>query len=578
MNQPQVFRGLLSIAIMAVPIAFAQQVVAEQPACSTETVNGNCTIIVDRNYPVTLPTIQMRPGKRVTVEIINPFPFETISLDPQSAQGLVGTDQLGTFVTTATPNLKAIVAVTEQRTSRGGFSLLQSPINPADPDNLKKVKQDLKDLATTLKTAQGNLDAQSVRLKEFSAHAALVYLQIQEIVSPVPRPVAPGTKNSLRDPRLAGTESPWNNYDQWRLLLLCELAETCDGLTSTPPFKGLLPEANKLLLLLAPTAAGASSKPIPGVTDPFFDSGAFTDKAIETAKDIAQLPSNEQGEYRDKLKALVDSEMELTADLSVYSTATSAIAKDLQSYFINIKQAEGTISRRATLSLGQIYDPRSLKNGSPSVTKLLGRQVVFAVNVVNNVATSTTVVATTQKKAVCSITVLYADPMFEVSAGVFFSTLPNRSFSNQTLVTHNPDGSPVLGNVVIAQSISRPTVEPFVAGNWRLGHDFTWLGQRRGAFYFTAALGINTNNGTTADLGVGPSISWRSVMLSGLYHLGHDTRLTQGEFVGQVWCNATAADGSIPKCSGSPPSPSTERYWTSAFAIGISVRIPSVFK
>jgi hypothetical protein len=184
-----------------------------------------------------------------------------------------------------------------------------------------------------------------------------------------------------------------------------------------------------------------------------------------------------------------------------------------------------------------------------------------------------------QKKSIDTITVLYADPIFEVSTGVFFSTLPNRSFSNQTIVTQNPGGAvPNQGNVVITQAISRPTVEPFVAANWRIGHDFLWLGARRGAIYITTAVGINTNAATTADFAFGPSISWRSVMLSPLYHLGRDTRLTQGEFVGQIWCNASQASGSIPKCSGSPPSPSTQRFWTSAFAFGISVRIPSVFK
>ena len=182
---------------------------------------------------------------------------------------------------------------------------------------------------------------------------------------------------------------------------------------------------------------------------------------------------------------------------------------------------------------------------------------------------------TTQKKSITTISVLYADPIFEVSTGAFFSTLPNRSFANQTIVTQNPGSIPTQGNVVITQTISHPVIVPFVAGNWRLGHDFTYRDSRRGAVYFSGAVGFNPYN-TTVEFGVGPSLSWRAVMFSAYYHLGHDVRLTQGEHVGMIWCNAVGTS-SVPKCNGSPPNPTTEKYWTSAFAFGVSVRIASVF-
>jgi hypothetical protein len=579
MTPLQAVRVVLPLVLLcAVKGNLGQQAFA-QTACSTEKVNGDCKIVIDRSYPITLPVIQLRSGKKVTVEVINPLPFETLSLDPQSAQLVSGTDQIANFFTTASPNLKAIVAVTDQRTSRGGFNLLPLSINPDDPDNVKKVKADLIDLSNRLKTAQANLSAQGTRLRDFSSHATLVYLQIQEILSSIPRPAGTGTLEALRDPTLASTPSPWSNYGQWRMFLLCELAATCDGVQPNPAFAGLLQEANNLLTLVTPTSSGAPSKFVPGINEPILDGSAFTDKAIDTAKDINQLPTDQQSEYRQRLKALVENQMELSTDLSIYSSAISPIAKDLQSYFINIKQTEALVSRTTTVSLGRIYDPQDVSNGTSAGGKLFGRQVVYSINAVNNVSVPPAAVpATAQKKSINSITVLYADPIFEVSAGVFFSTLPNRSFANQTIVTQNPGGVPTQGNVVIAETISRPTVEPFVAGNWRLGHDFVWPGRRRGAVYFTAALGINTNSATTADVAFGPSISWRSMMISPLYHLGRDTRLTQGEFVGEVWCNASGANGSIPKCSGNPPSPTTQRYWTSAFAIGISVRVPSVFK
>jgi hypothetical protein len=205
---------------------------------------------------------------------------------------------------------------------------------------------------------------------------------------------------------------------------------------------------------------------------------------------------------------------------------------------------------------------------------------VYAIDTVNEVGMSATSVTTVaQKKSILAITVIYADPIFEVSTGAIISTLPNRSFANQTTASQNmPGSSPTLGDVVITQVVSKPTVVLFAGANWRLGHDFSWADHRRGAFYLTGTVGLNVNN-TAAEFGVGPTVSWRSVMFSVLYDWGHDVRLTQGEYVGMIWCNQTAANssGTIPKCSGQPPSPSTEKYWRGAVAFGISVRIPSVF-
>lgn len=50
--------------------------------CSTEKINNDdCVVIIDRRYPITLPTIQMRPGKKMIVKVQDPLSFETLSLD-----------------------------------------------------------------------------------------------------------------------------------------------------------------------------------------------------------------------------------------------------------------------------------------------------------------------------------------------------------------------------------------------------------------------------------------------------------------------------------------------------------------
>jgi hypothetical protein len=93
-------------------------------------------------------------------------------------------------------------------------------------------------------------------------------------------------------------------------------------------------------------------------------------------------------------------------------------------------------------------------------------------------------------------------------------------------VNTNTGGIPATGNIVITQSLIRPIVIPYVGANFRLGHDFL-LGSRP-AVYFTTAVGFNGYN-TTAEYVVGPSFSWRMIMLSPLFHIGHDVHFTQGE-------------------------------------------------
>ena len=154
------------------------------------------------------------------------------------------------------------------------------------------------------------------------------------------------------------------------------------------------------------------------------------------------------------------------------------------------------------------------------------------------------------------------------------SWLPNRTFSNLTEVAVTGN-TPAPSNITLVDTrTTPPLVIPYVAANFRLGQEFTWGKNnqgRRGALYATAALALNPYN-TQLEYAAGLSISWRYLMFSGLYHLGHPVHLTQGEQVGQVWC--TYSGGT---CSPSPPTPSTTNYWTGAFAIGIGVRIPTLF-
>jgi hypothetical protein len=529
--------------------------------CSTEKVNGDCTLTIDRSYPVAMPTIQMRRGAKMTVVVTNPLGFETLSLDPQSAQAVAGSDQAAVFVTAAIPYLKSFVGLVKETAvppppppppPRG------PELTPAERAAAEKLNADLAKVDADFQDLDAGLTATSSKVDSVLEKATTVYAQLQEILSPIPRPEGPRANGV--PPK---TPIPWSNadYPQWRAFMLCELAEAKADCPSGPAFNNVLGDVSNL----QPALPVTKDNQLTWTDKTFSKSGDFDTLVLKTQTDIKVLPEARQGAYTERLNGLKTRE----SALSAYGNVLASIAKDFGSYLVNISQVQG--SAPGDHNLGNIQDPKCQTKGGCSK---LGLQVCFAVNAVNEIFASS-LSAAAAKKSLVTITILYADPIFEVSTGVFFSTLPNRSFANQTLVNQSAS-EPMAGNVVIAQTIVRPTIVPFVGANWRLGHDFLWPDSRRGAAYLTAAIGLNPYN-TTAEFAFGPTISWRSLMFSGLFHLGHDVRLTQGEYVGEIWCDQTAASGSIAKCSGSPPSPSTQRYWTGAFAFGIGIRVPSVF-
>jgi hypothetical protein len=388
------------------------------------------------------------------------------------------------------------------------------------------------------------------RFKIFAGGATRVYAELQEITAVIPPAAFPPNSALWRSSEIIdkNTPNPWE-FESWRSWVRCQMGggTLCSG-DLQPKEEGLLGTGALLL--------GEANKKLascPTTTPPADKAKSEIFECNIQALKPEDVPGDVQALYG-----------VLSADAAVLQN----IMKDLNNYFVSLQVLPTPVPNPAGIL--PIGDPAPDPKRATVIEKLLGRQVVYSVNVVNNVATLVaSLPSSTQKKSIATVTVLYADPILEASAGAFFSTLPNRSFANQTLVT--PGNPPTQGNTVITQTITRPVPVPFAAANWRLGPDFL-VGKRRGAFYLTAAIGINPYN-TSTEFAVGPSFSWRSLMFSAFYHEGRDLRLTQGERVGTLWCGADPTT----KCAGAPPSPSTERFWSGAFAIGISVRVPSVF-
>jgi hypothetical protein len=157
---------------------------------------------------------------------------------------------------------------------------------------------------------------------------------------------------------------------------------------------------------------------------------------------------------------------------------------------------------------------------------------------------------------IVAITAVFGDSRVETSIGALFSLLPSRSFVAQPIIT---SGSlPNADHILVQSPEIRPLVVPFAAVHVRIKDDFALFG-RRSAFYWTALSGLNPNT-ITADFGTGFSLSWRALMFTPLAHFSHDVRLTLGFTVGEVL--NSAFKGPLP----------TEKFWTTTFGFGISVR------
>jgi hypothetical protein len=534
---------------------YAQTQTAPLPECSSEKVNPDCKLTIDRLNPVTAPTIQLRPGKAITIVVTNPLQFETLTLDAQSAQAIAGADQTQALLNQLIPTLKGFVG--EQQINFAPPPPLASAPNnvPASQDVIKKTADnDVKKLNAML--AQGMKD-----LNGATTAVRAVYAQLQQVLGSVPRPAGGLPPQGLP----AKTPDPWQKFEDWRKVMLCELnGSNCPASPSSadaaPTFKDLLDTLQNLDLPKSANGEVAWS--------------GFETIVSDLRVQIALL-GDAGKDYKAQLDGILNQENALAQAASPLLALEQTIQKDLTTYAQNIAMVGAPVI--GPLSLGAVYDPACPPKASSShtdktcpKTRLLGIQSAFVLNAVNQISTlSVSVPTAQQKKAVTTITVLYADPRFEVSTGIFLSTLPNRSFSNVTQV--NQGTTLTEGNVVIAQTLQRPTIIPYAAGNWRIGNDGLWPGGRRMAWYLTAGAGINPYN-TTAEFAFGLSVSWRNLMISPLFHLGHDVELTQGESVGEVWCNQSAKN-----CPSSIPSPSTQKYWTGAFGLGIGIRVPTSF-
>jgi hypothetical protein len=401
--------------------------------------------------------------------------------------------------------------------------------------------------------------------------------------------------------------------------------------TPTGPWTVPVPKCNQQIDANGNPVTDSSNKPVYDSVKPLeaphidSDYGAKYDELISELKPFAKDPEHPltpKDSATETVKKLFErgKNIKLRHDLignflsgimgAVPPTLTK-ISTDMQSFYIALLNAPDDSPESVTL--GTLYGPSILSSNDKKERKYLGVPVGLAPSITYNVNGQNLITssllsapATTQRTLIAAIPLTFAEPRFETSSGVFLSMLHNRTFANTTQVCINAPvstppptpptptspsvvctpppagtaGVPTQQSVVISQTeTNRPLIIPYFAAHYRILPEWTWLGGRRGALYATGALAINPYL-TDLEYAAGLSFSWRYLIFSPVYHLGRSTHLTQGEQVGQIWCNyggTSSATTVPPSCSGSPPTPTTKTYLTGAFAFGIGVRIPTTF-
>jgi hypothetical protein len=572
----------------------------EYHVCSTEKINrGDCLVVVDRLYPVTWPTIQMRGGTKVYVALKNPLEFETVSLDWTGFSALPGTDQIASVLPLAIPQLKGF-ATSNVTSPPQQLALPQTaPPGPAaatlveveklhDKIVMQRIQDQLKVMDSLVDTATEQLPVEATDPKSPTLYTKIraVYEQLNQATAPPPKP---GTHGGGADytppPHASQTPNPWKDYKDWRHVLLCELtAVTGDATTCTvgpaeadPAFVNVISDIATLQTQL-PSTSSAAAPP-----NPLFDQTTFEAlaKDIKSESSTLQLPED-QAEVKKRLDERSAMENQLLSRLTVLSNTLTNVQKDFTTYYQNILFAIDAVpsihtdSGNKTYTLvGSISDPGSTKKIPSSYPWFLGRQVTYSVNSINDIATSQAAITpATVKTSLSTVTVLYANPHFETSAGALVSFVHNRTFANET-ISNAPAGSPYTdGEVVISETKTDPELVPMVAVHWRASPEFLMF-SRRGALYGTIWVGLNPYS-NVPEYGAGPTISWRSLMVSFLYNRAHQTSLVPPQMVNAAVC-MPATGSSPPACASTPAAPVTQTTPLNAFAIGLSIRVPTSF-
>lgn len=558
------------------------------PECSLSKTNETCTLVIDRSNPVAPPTVQMYSDQQLTVKIKNPLPFERYFLDFTTGQAALTPDVTSSIVQGLFPSLQKLQFQAEQEKLQEVKAPVQGCESKDFTDSswpkptevkaaLPQVKICFGQLALTAITTYKALEplvatdslTSIASAREPDYYRSKYQYLLDQIVGYVHDESVVSAKVSAMSKAPANPKNltPAPVYTPEDMVLITELADyqkITDAISAD--LLGYKQRIEDLGLCgYLPGADGpnttcswsANSKYV--VSSQVVYEGVFyISKTTNTGKKAPDQNSEDwqpmavgsdkpfRGEYSSQVKDYKPEDQ---------------VAYRRQDWICTSANCNGHAPPDKDSGwIQRLVAPEIVitsRQDTPYIYKsMVTRTITYSLDTLNLVSYSQEAVLNpTNKKALATIAINFADRptkgpgipytalRWEASAGVFFSFLPNRTFTLSSTGT-------------VQESKTLPTPVPFAAANYRLTGDFG--GRWKQNFYLTAAVGINPNN-TTAEFGAGPSYAWRGFMVNALCHFGHDVRPTTASLT-----------------SMSTTALPTTSHWTEKLAIGISIRVPSL--
>lgn len=570
-----------------------------QTSCSFTHTNHSCTLTLDRNSFVFPPALQMYPGQIVTVQMQNGKNFEVYTLDPAPGQANVLPD----VTSAALGNLNTILAAA-------------SSLGPARASPVPQTSPTVVVPAITMESSQGLLGSREVidpckvtpngeACKKHKADpcvtdpkgvdcrgvrdAELADAIVKAISKEKADEEAQKKRDAIEDAKKLKEALAVCTFEQvsqfsdpgCMIYLLRGTSE--DILRATLPSKGIYLELQRFITPDAQTLPATTATlpdllaqlcgvtPSPSLDRPCAlgsDDGLIRRQAIASANAAALLsritkPPSQQSvppsQTYNPLPTPVLKAMQLVAE---EQAALDAIRKDLEGYASRIQDLILDPANPPGPVIGTIHDTGPYDHSSRTVNSSLNR--------LNLVSNSQEAANDGSKKAlIVTIAVVYGEARWEASSGVALAFRPIRTFTVAPIIS----SAGLQTGSYINQSKAGPQVVPFVSADFRVGDDFKISGWRA-AIYATGGVGYNISQ-ESADYLVGPSISWRGVLLSALCDFGNGTRLGQGLTAGQM-LPGTPATPTTPFTPSSIATLPTTNHIVPAFTVAVSVRIPGI--
>lgn len=509
----------------AVLLCLSAPAPAQSTTCAYSALNGNCTLVLDRQNPVAPPTIYVRHGSKVTVTVTKQLPFEHLNMDLKAAAEQVPVDQFANAFQSITGALGGLEVVS----TRSAAAVALAPATPCSQQaSATNIKACQAEIAKQIEIALTVHDKSSTDPTNFATwvYARLCWIRTlfntipSSAVTPSPAPDVctdlPSNEAVRPIPKTIADLNDWKN----------KFMVGSDLLDQFPPDD----VKNKVVTLDVDIA---NLKQAGQLSAGDFVTINANQQALHAALDTGTS-------YKQKvldLKARV-------SDLCSDGDSASFTISDLNANDKN--HITQTWDLDSTNKLGRIAGLVKAEKYGDKISTLMG-----------------TLTDAPTKQTVVEFKIQFvAESRFEISAGILVPFRQYHSFSLSTpysVATGSGtcSSSSLVSCPVVQQSLTTAII-PDVSFNFLLGHEFV-LGHQRAAWMFTLAPGYNAST-TTAAFGIGPSFAYRSLVFSPLAVIDRDVKLTGGYQVNQP--------------AGTASAPTTTNIWRVSPSFGISLRVP----